>query len=656
MTKTYKIEQFLGRSWDQWPVRENESFTVILRSGATFQTNTARMEVSSAFWGFYKSYKLLVARPEHFILSAPISNGDIQDIQSRFVRDIHETYVGVGYCKEKVWRILEETIEALYNNTILEYGEYLVSYGSLEFGEIYRYPPIAKIRENIKNSPKSIVDAQKAVIEILRTDPELARSPLVIDLRTNNIKMEQFLQTVLTRGYNTEIDGHIYSKPIRGNYFQGITDPAEVLMESTLAAKALLHQGQPLEQTEYANRRIQISAAHVDFLINADCGSTVYADVELEGGLFTQMEGMNFKDGEVLRPLTDKDRHLIGTRVKMRLPQYCKFRDQQAVCEVCYGELAHSVPYGSNIGTIAATNSISQVSQRVLKVKHSEDSADVEEINISPAEREFIRLSEDGLQILLIKELVKRKITMRLDSVSRTKLLVASRLPILALKTVTKDNAPDLTEFDRVSFSVPDLDSTKRPIVYHVSVSRGSRRAYLTADFIKYMIRQGCSVGDDGYYEVDLSGWDFSKGAFELPRVHMDMRDFASEVVAFLQSSSSGTSSRNLGPMPRLNQYDDPTMALLDLSRLINSKVNVHITHISILVLMCMVDRDSQHDFRTPPLGVPTRFATYNELMTGRSLGAFFAYQGAAKELDSGIEQALNINRSQHLYDPMLVP
>lgn len=651
---TYKIEQFMFKDWSEWPVEENETFTVLLRDGVRFETNTAKMELSSMFWDFYKEYKLLEARPEHFILKAPISNSDIQKIQSTFIRDIHETYKKRNYCKEESWKVLETTCENIYNTVILEYGEYLVSAGSIELAEIYFHPEIVKIRDEMIGTPESITNAQKTVMSIMKTCPTLARNPFIIDLRTGNVKAEQFLQVILVRGFNTELDGHIYKKAIMSNYFKGITDPAEVLMESTLAGKALLHQGAPLEQTEYANRMIQQSSAHVDLMIKGDCGSEVYAEIELTRGLFDVMTGLNYLDKGKLKPLEEDDDELIGRKLKFRVPFYCKHRDYQAVCETCYGELAHSVPYGSNLGTVAGTNSNSQVSQIVLKVKHSEDSANIEPIQIPARAAEFIHLSDDGEDIHVNRSLRERGVRLLISTVAKHKIIHGSKLPVLDPKEVSEGNIHNISEFDEVVFELPPDSDDKRPIRYRVGVSRGNRRSSLTVEFLKYMIKEEVKINDDGQYEVCLARWDVTKPVFRLPRLHMSMRDFANEVLTFIRSGVDG-SSRHLSQLPQLKDYDDPTIALVDLTELINSKVRVHMTHIAVVMLSMMVARDGSYGYKTPPLGVPTRFATYNEIQTNRSLGVLFAYQGGSRQINSTMAQPLNRDRPQHLYDPLLM-
>lgn len=650
----YKIEQFMFKDWESWPVDENELFTVVLQDGVEFEINTAQMELSSMMWDFFKEYKLLNARPDHFIRKAPISNKDIQELQSVFIKDIHYTYRKRGYCKEQLWKVLERTCENIYNTTILEYGEYLIGAGTIELAEIYYHPRLVEIRKNLKGNPVSIAEGQKEAMEVMMTCDTLKRNPFIIDLRTNNVKAEQFLQIVLVRGFNTDLAGNIFPKAIMGNYFSGITDPAEVLMESTLAGKALLHQGAPLEDTEYANRMIQQTSAHVDLLFHGDCGSEVYSEMEVSAHLFDVMLGLYYKDGSKLRSLDEEDIHLVGKTLKFRVPFNCKWRHMNGVCETCYGDLAHSIPYGTNLGTVGATNSNSEVSQQVLKVKHSEASTDIEPIQISPRAREFIHLSESGEDIHVNKDLSERGIKLLISTVMKGKVLQGSRLPIVEPHEIRENNIHNVTMFDTVTFQIPPVEEGKQPIGYHVAVSRGNRRGSLTVEFLKYILDNDMRVNDNGSYEVDLSKWDYRKPVFRLPRQHLSMSDFAKEVLEFIQSTSD-SSGRHLSRNPQLKDFDDPTRALVELTTLFNSKTTVHMTHIAVVMLSMMIARDGSSGYHTSPLGTPARFATYNEVQNNRSLGSLFAYQGGAVQINERLHQVLSTDRPPHLYDPLLM-
>jgi len=94
---------------------------------------------------------------------------------------------------------------------------------------------------------------------------------------------------------------------------------------------------------------------------------------------------------------------------------------------------------------------------------------------------------------------------------------------------------------------------------------------------------------------------------------------------------------------------------LLDLHELISSKVSVHFTHVAIVMLSMMVAKNNGNDWSIPPIEVPVKFAKYDQIINGGSLGPLFAYQGGRKILED-IDQYMNTNRMPHLMDPMLLP
>ena len=133
----YKIEQFIGKDWNKWPVEENERFDVILRTGERFVTDTAKMEVSSTR-KLYSNFKRLKAKPEHFFHTIPISNKNIDDILSTIITDIYDEYKVDEFCKEELWKILDEISTDIYAVAVVDYSAYVRGYGTIEFNELYQ--------------------------------------------------------------------------------------------------------------------------------------------------------------------------------------------------------------------------------------------------------------------------------------------------------------------------------------------------------------------------------------------------------------------------------------------------------------------------------------------------------------------------------------
>lgn len=655
--RTFHSRQLLETPREKWPCLEKEKFNLVFEDGETLVTNTTRTEISVWLWVALEHYPKTKISVRHHIGEGPLSQNRIQSVLSEITRDIHLAYGELGYDREKLWYYNYKAHNRLYNKSIVEYAAYVRSVNSMHFSELYDYPPLAKIRESMRPDSLSIEKANKLASDLIMTDPNISRNPIVSDMRAGLIRMEQLLQIILVRGFNTDIDDYIYKHPIMGNYFAGITDPAEAMMDSTLAAKSIISQGQPLEQTEYANRKMQFTSMRMDLLVMRDCGHNELSKIEVTANRFKDMEGLNYLDRSTgkLRAIRAEDKHLIGETLEFRLPFNCGFRHYGSVCKVCYGDLAYNIPRGANIGWIASTMTMSEVSQRVLKIKHSESSTVAEPIKINYGEMAYIRVGSVPNQICLNENLAKQNITLLLRAAVKDRAFNASRLPVLKLKDIGEGFSPAKhSQFREVTFEHPAVDDKKQPSRYHVSVSRGARMSYLTNDFLKYIIENKFRVREDGFYHILLDGWDFSKPVFELPNKHMSMRDFAAEVEVFIRSTRD-KSSRHLGQLKQLRQYEDPVEALLDMHELISSKVAVHFTHCAVVMASMMVSATDPKNPFIPKLGEPTRFAKYDQVMNSGSLGALFAYQGGREALDD-IEQYMNTNRPQHLLDPILMP
>lgn len=654
--RTFTTAQFFQVDQEEWPCLKNERFNLRFADGEAVVT-TAQVEVSSKLWYIHEKYPDLPIRVGHHVLPGSLSNNKIQDILSRVVEDTHDIYSKrKGFDREYLWQLVYVTMNRLYNSAIVDYSAYVRSMSSIDFCEVYEHPAVKAIRDKTNpNSEVSLEAGYAKITEVLFTDPTLRKNVIVSDLRAGLVKLEQLLQIIAFRGQNTDIDSYIYPYAITGNYYSGIHDPAEAMMESTLASKSIIFTGQPLEQTEYANRKMQFTSQRVDLLVTGDCGNTNLSSIPLTKTRFRDMDGLYFMDEVTgkLRPLRKWDTDLIGQAVDVRLPFNCLYRATGNVCSTCYGLLANNIPYGANIGHIASVKTQSEISQRVLKIKHSEASTVTEALSIDESERPYIRAGNTANQIKLAPELVKRGVTLLLKATSATGVINASRISVIhPAELKDGQNPAKFSQFKTVTFEVPF--ENKLPVKYHITVSRGPRTSCLSMEFLRYFLEQSPTVGADGFYRIDLSGWDFSQVVFELPNKHASMKDFASEVEAFIRSTSDD-SQRHLGPMRQLRQYSCPVEAILDLHGLIGPKVPVHFTHLAVVMLSLMVGRDTVDDFRLPEAGMPVRFAKYDQIINAGSLGAVFAYQGGRKQLEV-MEQYMNTNRGQHLLDPLIYP
>lgn len=639
----------------EWPVEPLERFMCEFDDGVVMEVTTPRLDLSRWLWALQLSFNKLPIKSTHYISQKEVPWGVISKVMSDIYKSVFEVYHDKDIDKEVLWKIMYRAINDLYNYSVSEFKEFTRSVNALDYAEVYEHPEMVKIREDLRPNARSIEKAYVRSTEWLLNNTDLEHNPVVSDVRCGTSSTEQLNQCIICRGYTTDIDDHIYPDPIMANYYEGVHDPVESVMDSTLASKAMIYQGAPLEQTQYGNRKLQFSSARVDLLITGDCGSNVLSPITIDENRANGLLGLYYKHPKTgkLTEFTKQDgKDYNEMTLHFRVPMYCGYRDKACVCSTCYGTLARNIPHGTNIGIVASVSTQSEVSQRVLKVKHVESLTSIEPLEINPEEMKYITNDTDPSFVRLNPKIKGKGIKLLLRGEVRDRAINASRLSTVLLKDLDPQRSTaHLSQFREIIFELP-YDGT-RPDRRKVKVAKGSMPSFLSNDFLRWFVKEERVIEPDGFYHLNVDDWDFNKPFLELPRKQMSMKDFASEVEVFIRSSGD-SSSKNLGRLKQLAQYNDPTDAMLDLYDLITSKVDVHMTHVSIVCLSMMVEAGSD-SMELPPLNKKSRFAKHTVLLNMGSWGALAAYQGGSAELEKA-EQYLNIDRPQHLMDPLWLP
>lgn len=654
--RTFEARVFLERSEEHWPCGPLERFNCSFEDGVVLEVTTPRMEFTARWWAIHRLYDKLPIKHTHYIGNDAVPWNTLANLMSDIYKTMYEVYPHDSFCRESLWKLMYRNVNDIYNDSIVRYKKYTRSVNSFDFNQLYHHPRMVEIRNNLRPNALSIEKAYKEAKEFLLTDKSLRLNPVISDAKCGIAVMEQLSQMLVCRGYNTDIDDFIYNTPIMGNYYEGIHDPAEAVMDSTLASKAYIYQGAPLERTEYGNRKLQFSAGRVDLLIMGDCKTPLYAEIEIVTSRVSALDGMYFKHpktGKLTAFETAEAPNYLGQVLEFRTAIYCGWRDQTCVCSTCYGTLSRNIPYGTNIGIVASVNTQSEVSQRVLKVKHVESLTTHEPMVLSDGEKQFILNDTDSAKIRFNPRIAKDGVKLLIRSEAKDKIINGSRLPVLTKRDLDpQQSMARHSQFRDMlfEFTLPSGRMDRR----RVTVSKGSMSSYLTVEFLRWFVDQDFRIDSDGFYRIDLSTWDFNLPALELPKKHMSMKDFSTEVEVFIRSSSD-SSSKHLGKLKQLSQYTDLTAAMLDMYDLISSRVGVHMTHVSVMCLSMLVDAESKNDSRIPPIDRPAAFAKYSRIISEGSFSVIAAYQGGNAELMK-LEQFLNTDRKAHLLDPLFMP
>lgn len=651
------------------------------------ETTTRRTVLSWFCWELHRKFPLIPLNVSHHMGNEFPSADTVPKILSKIVHDMHYVYFHPQsnrnhdkcYDREEVWREVKDVSNNIYNVLSIFLEEWHVSINAFHLLELYTHPPIKEVRSNIQPNQLSISRAYDQATRILMKDPSILNNPIVRGLRSKQIKMGQFLQILICRGYLTDADQVIFRKPIITGFFEGLTQLHDIMIESCSAKKALLFTKKPLRIVEYFNRKMQLSATVVDKLLWEDCGSDQYVEFRVDSSNLKYLEGSLYLDeDEKLVPVRITDDHLKGQTIRMRSPMYCKHRGNGAVCHVCFGELAWAIPRETSLGHVSATELCREGSQRTLSVKHLDGSSETEEIVIDEEHAPYIQVAvadpndpdnmvidENALgeevpqstrESSLLKfnpRLEKMKAKLVLSAEQDKNLENGANLAGMTSDTqVERVNLHRFTAFREVQLTVTNLREESYDVF--IPVSQGARHGSLSRIMLTYIKENGYTVNEEGNFVVDLDKWDFAAPAFSLPRRHASTLDFMAAVEAFIRSPSK-KSERNGFNGKMLTGYDDPQAALVDFAELVNSQLFVNIKHLEVILLTLMRPADDPDDYRLPQFGVPVKFEEHRTLMQYRSMGQSMAYERQPDMIEDP-DSYLIKDRPGGLLDPFVYP
>lgn len=634
-------------------------------------TNTRRTIVSWFCWELHRQFPLTPIYMRHHIGNAFFTAQATLVAMSNIIRDLHYAYFDptmsdhqeTSYDREFAWKTIARVENEIYNHLSINLEEWHTSTNAFHLLELYDHPAMKEAREAIKPNQLAITRAYERSSEILMKDPTLLHNPIVRGLRSKQIKLTQMLQILVCRGYLTDIDQIIFRKPITVGFFEGLTTMHDIMIESCSAKKALISTKKPLRIVEYFNRKMQLSTVVVHTLLWKDCKSERYASIHVDPGMFRSLEGKFYLTNKgQLSPITEFDRHLIGQTIQIRSAMFCNHRGEGAVCRVCFGENAWSVPNRTNIGHVCSTEMCHEGSQLVLSTKHYDGSSVVDEIIISDHDADYICVAmpdlnnqesdnTDSSAIKFNPRLSKMEPVLILESRARPPVDNASGLPSITPHTAIEHlSIHRVTSFREVQIRVTNLRNEE--YTAHVSVSQGARLGALSKPMLRYIQENGYTVMEDGKFMVDLKDWNFDEVVFGLPMRHSNMLDYMSEIEHFIRSPSKKDDQR-VSTVRKLKSYTDPVEALIDFHDLVSSKLSVNICHLEVILLSLMRPADDPDDYCLPDIECESMFEEHGTLMAMRSAGGLLAYERQPDTIDN-VDSYLIKKRPPHVLDPFV--
>jgi hypothetical protein len=560
----------------------------------------------------------------------------------------------LSVCRESLMGLLYEISNKIHNLIAgSKMSAYVTTFSVLDLIGVMDHPRIKESYMDLKPTDQiqttRIEDTYSVIEDVIKNDPEMNKNFLAFAVRCKLVDMAQAKQMVGPRGRPTDSDNFVFTKtPILRSFTHGLIELVDSLTESRSGAKAQWYQKTPMEKSEYLNRTVQLLAMTLANLHMTDCGTKGFIYMTVNKDKPDSLLGMRMiqEDGvqKYLKPSDIKQLH--GKTIKLRSILKCQHPDPEGVCAACYGALALSIPAGTNIGYTSSSTVLGAVGQDLLSTKHLVVSADGAETSFGDDAGKWFMSSGDGNSFLLSSLFRKDKINFIIPSAT------CNLLDILHVENVNVLQKNLITQFSSLIFEKILPTGT---VEYHEhQLNLNNNSAYLTFEALNHIKTHGFTLGTNSDYVVSLENWDYSLPFFEIPNKQYSTIDFMLSLTrAITGATTVGSKDNKRGS--RIVDYNTPEEALVFLFNLINSRLDVSLSHVSVIIYVLMCADPENKDFSLPRKGAPNKLVPFTKVMRSRSMSAFLAYEKQYKPLTTPGMYIIK-NRPPHPMDSIFIP
>jgi len=376
---------------------------------------------------------------------------------------------------------------------------------------------------------------------------------------------------------------------------------------------------------------------HLNWRIKApqydDKGNMIYpGDLKFMAG----KHYLDEKTGQYMM-LSSSDIHLYDNVIKMRSVLHCEHPDPHKVCAMCFGGLSRNVSRFANIGHLCAATMTQQTSQSVLSTKHLDASSVSANITLSPYVRNYLLTNKEKNSYLIKPEFKDKgaKIVIPRDDAS-------GLTDILNIESVDIVNPLRISSISSIDFTY--VEKGKLCII-PMEVNQENRKAILTYEMLKHLKEHRWETDQRGNFVLNLDHWDYSQPVMTLPDMEYSYSDHSHQIAKMIESSVKNLTDRD--------KPNSPTATLEELFVLVNSKLNVNIAALEVIVYATMVpDRENFSLARNKQEAI---LGVADQIIKNRSESAALAYEEVAFTLTNA-RSFFKMDRPDSVFDVFIAP
>ena len=591
---------------------------------------------SSYFWDMLRAYPKTPVISRHHVTSVlkgkPLTSSTHMELLTIINKDIVNAYaLHRPEQKEPLLAMIYEVTNNIHNEVTKMAEAHVTSIDILDFIEVIEHPVIKSANDAVVATEESIAQTYQSVLNTINNDPTLSHNALVKAIKSKMVNSNQVCQCIAVRGFPTEVDGTILKTPILSNYTKGMNTLYNFVAESRSAAKALYFSEAPLQDAEYFARRLQLLAMVVERIDYNDCGTTKFLqwrvtppevndkNITTYPGDLKFMVGKYYLDEESdkLKEIIGNETHLYNKVLQIRSVLFCKSKDKHAVCSTCFGALSANVTRFANLGHLCAATMTQQTSQSVLSTKHLDASSVSANFVLTGDAATFFVTNRAKNAYLIHPDIKAKKVKL---SVNREE--VPGLTDILSIDDAANINPIRVSSIEMVEVCYTHKDQLISGIIY---VNQGNRRAVFTTEFLTFLKANRWETDGKNNFVFDLMNWDFTLPVMKLPDMEYSYSDHSHQIAKMIESSMKNITDRSTP--------NSPVSTLQELFGLVNTKLNVNIAALEVLIYANMLPGKDAYGLArnsdNPILGIS------DMVIKNRSMAAALAYEDQSVSLTS---------------------
>ncbi len=640
-------------------------FVIVFEDGVEMETTDLETIYTSFGWEIYRAHPHAKITSKCHIrniakIAAVGSSAHIPMFEAA-CWDVADQYEALNLPVDfdKIAQIIFDQNNNLYNYGAVALPDKAQTTDILDYRDVYKHPEIKAIVAGLVPDQDVFKNSSKRLTEIIMNDESLSDNQLVRSARTGLVRMHQFIQCLLVRGFVSDLDNMIFRDPAMGNYTQGYANPYSQAIDTRTTGVSLNSSAHLLRQTEYSSRKLQILDMTIERVYPGDCGSNEYIAWKLGGDLvdgkpqgahthdFKNWVGKYFLDEEqdCVRPLDpgDEGKYLGKTLLFRDALAGCNHPDPNSICQVCFGKDAQVIPDNTNLGHLVATAMMKILAQLILSTKHFAGSSSATSIVLNDYLARYLRVTPDGGGYMLHARPRGTKLLLAVSPDYIGDITILSKVKNVQHMAMEQISSIELMTFCTAAPG-EDLFTNER-----VNVTFEKRRAKITYEALEYIRDNGWTRDESGNYVFDFSNWDVKKPIMSLPKRFFNTADHAEAITSLIQGSSADKKKKKNENSGSLFYYFN------ELYYMVNERLQIRANILSTIMFGAAIVSYEDDDFRLPKGGVRGQLGSTLSTLPGRGVGGIIPFERHSKAFFTPQNYG-SANLMDHCFDTLIMP